>query len=108
MTTDPESGVERASECCEAVLTVYALERYLEWVDARLSLGEDYVDRIRGERSENIESAIAHCGMVLTVCVSERLPIRYAETQSDLGSACGNHVQGRRVGDNLIKVRNRF
>ena len=44
-----------------------------------------YWDRIRGERADNLERAIAHCEQALTVRTREAFPAEYRGTQRNLG-----------------------
>ncbi|WP_348539976.1 MULTISPECIES: CHAT domain-containing tetratricopeptide repeat protein [Spirulina sp. CCY15215] len=64
------------------------------------NLGSAYSDRIRGERGENLELAIACYQAALQVYTREAFPEKWARTQHNLGIAYRNRIRGER-GENL-------
>ncbi len=57
----------------------------VEWATTMMNLGNAYSDRIRGERAENLEQAIAHYQQALEVMTPEALPQECRDTASNLG-----------------------
>ncbi len=64
------------------------------------NLGNTYSDRIRGERADNLELAIAAYNQSLEVYTRESFPEDWARTQNNLGTAYQTHIKGERA-DNL-------
>uniref|UniRef100_UPI00195099B0 CHAT domain-containing protein n=1 Tax=Spirulina sp. CCY15215 TaxID=2767591 RepID=UPI00195099B0 len=64
------------------------------------NLGTAYSDRIRGERGENLELAIACYQAALQVRTPEAFPQDWAGTQNNLGNAYRKRIRGER-GENL-------
>ena len=60
-------------------------------------------DRIRGDRADNLEKAIAAYEAALTVRTREALPREWAQTQNNLALAYWNRIRGDRA-DNLEKA----
>ncbi|MEQ9666756.1 tetratricopeptide repeat protein, partial [Coleofasciculus sp. G2-EDA-02] len=56
-----------------------------------------YSDRIRGERAENIERAIASYQAALEVRTRDAFPSNWAMTQNNLGVAYGDRIRGERA-----------
>ena len=67
------------------------------------NLGYAYTYRIRGDRADNLEKAIAAYEAALTVLTRDALPSEWALTQSNLGLAYRNRIRGDRA-DNLEKA----
>ena len=63
-------------------------------------LGNAYLSRIRGERGENLELAIAACGRALEMYTREAYPEDWAKTTMNLGNAYLSRIHGER-GENL-------
>jgi hypothetical protein len=59
--------------------------------------------RIRGERADNLERAIAAYETVLTVLTREAFPQDWALTQCNLGNAYSDLIRGERA-DNLERA----
>jgi CHAT domain-containing protein/tetratricopeptide (TPR) repeat protein len=59
-----------------------------------------YGDRIRGERADNLEMAIAYYQQALEVYTRQAFPEQWAMTQHNLASAYRNRIRGERA-DNL-------
>ena len=72
----------------------YNIER--GWLKATLltNLGTAYGGRIRGERADNLERAIAAFEATLAVFTREALPLEWATIQSNLGSAYSERILG--------------
>ncbi|MDZ8227687.1 CHAT domain-containing protein, partial [Nostoc sp. ChiVER01] len=64
-----------------------------EWAITQNNLGIAYRDRIKGDRADNIENAIAAFTAALTVRTSEALPIEWVETLWELGITYQNANQ---------------
>ncbi|MFP5275136.1 hypothetical protein [Coleofasciculus sp.] len=58
-----------------------------DWAGTQNNLANAYRDRIRGERAENLEQAIAAYNLALQVSTREAFPQNWAETQSNLAEA---------------------
>jgi predicted LPLAT superfamily acyltransferase len=56
------------------------------------NLGNAYKNRIRGERAENLERAIAAYEAALTVYTREAFPEKWAMTQGQFGGGAGGAV----------------
>ncbi|NER05706.1 MAG: CHAT domain-containing protein, partial [Okeania sp. SIO3C4] len=61
------------------------------------NLGTAYRDRIRGDRAENIESAIAAYHLALEVYTKQDFPMNWAMTQNNLGTAYRDRIRGDRA-----------
>ncbi|MFM6004258.1 MAG: hypothetical protein ACKPB7_13450, partial [Sphaerospermopsis kisseleviana] len=64
------------------------------------NLGNAYKNRIKGDRGENIEQAIAAYNLALDVYTRAAFPQDWAMTQNNLGSAYKNRIKGDR-GENI-------
>ncbi|MEH2020171.1 CHAT domain-containing protein, partial [Nostoc sp.] len=64
------------------------------------NLANAYRDRIKGDRADNIEQAIAAYTAALTVRTREALPIDWAATQNNLANAYRDRIKGDRA-DNI-------
>ena len=69
----------------------------VEWAMTQNNLGSAYYERIKGERAENIESAITFYQQALKVRTPQDLPIDWAATQNNLGLAYCNRIKGKRA-----------
>jgi len=67
------------------------------------SLANAFANRIRGERADNLEKAIAAYEAALMVFTREALPREWATTQNSLANAFVNRIRGERA-DNLEKA----
>jgi predicted LPLAT superfamily acyltransferase len=61
------------------------------------NLGEAYRNRIRGEKAENIELAIASYTAALTVYTRDAFPENWAMTQNNLATAYSNRIRGEKA-----------
>ncbi|WP_152553681.1 tetratricopeptide repeat protein, partial [Limnospira platensis] len=85
-------------------LEVYTRSDYPEdWATTQNNLGSAYRQRIRGERAENLEKAIAYYEAALEVRTRSAFPEDWAGTQNNLGAAYCNRIKGERA-DNLEKA----
>jgi CHAT domain-containing protein/tetratricopeptide (TPR) repeat protein len=69
----------------------------LEWASTMMNLGVAYCFRIRGERAENIEQAIAAYEQALEVMTRRAMPVKWAEVTINLAVAYRNRIQGERA-----------
>ena len=84
-----------------AALTVCTREAFpADWATTQNNLAIAYRDRIRGERADNLERAIAHYDAALTVYTREAFPEQWAMTQNNLAIAYRDRIRGERA-DNL-------
>ncbi|MEH2354629.1 CHAT domain-containing protein, partial [Nostoc sp.] len=72
----------------------------IDWAATQNNLGLAYYSRIKGDRADNIEQAIAAYTAALTVRTREALPIDWAATQNNLGLAYYSRIKGDRA-DNI-------
>ena len=68
-----------------------------KWAQTQNNLAIAYTYRIRGEKAENIESAIASCTAALTVYTRDAFPQNWAMTQNNLGEAYRNRIRGEKA-----------
>ncbi|WP_339381510.1 tetratricopeptide repeat protein, partial [Brasilonema bromeliae] len=61
------------------------------------NLGNAYLYRIRGEKAENLESAIASYTAALSVRTRQSFPQDWAMTQNNLGAAYSNRIHGEKA-----------
>ncbi|WP_258169735.1 CHAT domain-containing protein [Nostoc sp. 'Peltigera membranacea cyanobiont' N6] len=66
-----------------------------------------YYNRIRGEKAENIENAIAAFNADLTVTTSETFPLQWAMTQHNVGLAYRDRIRGNKA-ENIENAINAF
>ncbi|MGD1938922.1 MAG: tetratricopeptide repeat protein, partial [Cyanophyceae cyanobacterium] len=70
------------------------------WAMTQNNMAAAYYERIRGERGDNIEEAIAACQQALEVRTREAFPEQWAMTQNNLANAYCDRVRGER-GENI-------
>ncbi|MGH7999935.1 MAG: CHAT domain-containing protein, partial [Brasilonema sp.] len=68
-----------------------------DWAMTQNALGIAYVDRITGEKAENIELAIAAYSAALSVYTQQAFPQDWAATQSNLGAAYVYRIRGEKA-----------
>ncbi|MEG3973157.1 tetratricopeptide repeat protein, partial [Microcoleus sp. herbarium8] len=61
------------------------------------NLGNAYSDRIRGEKAENIETAISAFQAALEVYTREAFPQDWAMIQNNLGNAYSHRIKGKKA-----------
>ena len=71
-----------------------------EWAGTQTNLGNAYWNRIRGEKADNLETAISYYRESLKVCTPDAFPYEWATTQTNLGSAYCDRIEGEKA-DNL-------
>ncbi|MEG4069758.1 tetratricopeptide repeat protein, partial [Microcoleus sp. Pol11C2] len=70
------------------------------WATTQNNLAIAYAERIRGEKAENIELAIAYFTAALTVYTPNAFLEKWAGTQNNLGEAYRNRIRGEKA-DNI-------
>ena len=70
------------------------------WAMTQNNLANAYRERIKGDRADNIENAIAACTAALTFYTQETLPEDWAGMQNNLGIAYTDRIKGDRA-DNI-------
>jgi tetratricopeptide (TPR) repeat protein len=68
-----------------------------DWAWTQNNLGNTYWSRIRGERSDNLEKAIAAFEAALTVFTREAQPIEWAQAQANLAIVYRDRIRGERA-----------
>jgi CHAT domain-containing protein len=68
-----------------------------KWARTQKNLAKAYSDRIRGEKAQNIEVAIASCTAALTVYTRDAFPEDWALTQNNLGVAYSHRITGEKA-----------
>ncbi len=82
-------------------LEVYTREAFpYEWARTQNNLGNAYLYRIREERADNLELAIAAHNLSLEIYTRDSFPEDWAGTQNNLGLAYRDRIRGKRA-DNL-------
>jgi len=90
-----------AIACGKNALEVYTREAFpQEWAMTQTNLANAYVNRIRGERVDNLEQAIASYTAALEVITRDAFPEQWAMTQNNLATAYVNRIEGEEA-DNL-------
>ncbi|MFM6057525.1 MAG: DUF3110 domain-containing protein, partial [Microcystis aeruginosa] len=79
----------------EIALNIFTFEAFpQEWAGTNNNLAATYIDRIRGEKAENLEKAIAACQEALKVKTFDAFPQGWAATQNNLANAYSNRIRG--------------
>ncbi|MGB3650557.1 MAG: CHAT domain-containing protein, partial [Rivularia sp. (in: cyanobacteria)] len=89
--------------------TVITREAFpFEWAMTQNNLAAGYLERIKGDKADNIENAIAAFTAVLTVYTREALPLDWAMTQRNLANAYMERIKGDKAGniENAIAAYN--
>ena len=76
----------------------------IDWARTQINLGNSWADLPTGNRSENLEKAIAAYDLVLTVYTKEAHPKEWATIQNNLGNAWADMPTGDRALQNLRKA----
>ncbi|MEG4094160.1 CHAT domain-containing protein, partial [Microcoleus sp. Pol8_D1] len=88
----------------EAALQVRTRDAFpQDWAGTQNNLALAYSDRIKGDRGENIERAIAFYEAALEVYTREAFPQDWALTQNNLATAYYSRIQGDR-GENIERA----
>ncbi|NET83797.1 MAG: CHAT domain-containing protein [Moorea sp. SIO1F2] len=94
---DKASTIEIAITGYDVVLTVFTREAFpIQWALTKKYIGNAYCDRIKGEKAQNIEHAIA-CFQQALIVTFEAFPIEWARTQYNLGIAYNNRIIGQKA-----------
>ena len=99
---DRADNVERAMAALEAALTVYRRETSPRtcgtcgWAGSQYRLGYAYTLRVKGDRADSMERAIAAFEAALSVWQRETLPLEWAEVHHHLGIAYAKRIRGDR------------
>lgn len=88
----------------EIALTIFTFEAFpQEWAGTNNNLAATYINRIRGEKAENLEKAITACQEALKVFTFDVFPQYWAMTQNNLAIAYRNRIRGEKA-DNLERA----
>jgi tetratricopeptide (TPR) repeat protein len=68
-----------------------------KWAQTQNNLATAYTYRIRGEKAENIENAIAYLTAALSVYTRDAFPENWAATQNNLANAYSNRIRGEKA-----------
>ena len=68
----------------------------IDWAATERNLGGVYAARIRGERADNLEQAIAGYAAALEIYTRESNPMLWAQTQGELAAVYVNRIRGDR------------
>ena len=71
-----------------------------KWAQTQNNLGNAYSDRIKGEKADNLELAIASYTAALEVYTRQAFPQDWAMTQNNLGTAYWDRIKGEKA-DNI-------
>jgi tetratricopeptide (TPR) repeat protein len=85
----------------EAALTPWPLETPRERIKADIAFefGSTYLARVRGERADSLEKAIAHLQIALTIWTRETAPVNWAPAHNNLAIAYSRRIRGERAGN---------
>ncbi len=85
----------------EPALTSWPLEAPRERVKADIAfeLGNTYLARVRGERADSLEKAIAHLQTALALWTRETAPVDWARAHNNLAIAYSGRIRGERAGN---------
>ncbi|MEH2000141.1 MAG: tetratricopeptide repeat protein [Nostoc sp.] len=67
------------------------------WATTQNNLANAYMERIKGDKAENIENAIAAYTAALTVYTPSAFPQQWALTQNNLANAYRERIKGDRA-----------
>ncbi|HAX77831.1 MAG TPA: hypothetical protein DCY88_18830, partial [Cyanobacteria bacterium UBA11372] len=82
-------------------LQVYTPDAFpQDWAGTQNNLGNAYRNRIKGDKADNLEFAIAAYTLALQVRTPDAFPQDWATTQNNLGNAYLNRIKGDKA-DNL-------
>jgi len=93
---DRANNIEIAIASCQIVLSHGQLGSE-DWALTQNNLGLAYWERIRGEKAENIESAIAFYNAALSVFTHEAFPEYWAGAQNNLALAYSDRIRGEKA-----------
>ncbi len=87
----------------EIAMTIVTFDVFPQWVNTRLNLALAYSDRIRGDKAENLEKAIAICRKLFKVFSFDIFPQEWAATKNRLAIAYCKRIRGDKA-ENLEKA----
>jgi CHAT domain-containing protein len=104
-------NIELAIGLCTAALSV--LTRFVltsdafpeNWAQTQNNLAAAYRNRIKGEKAQNIENAIAYYTAALSVYTRDAFPEDWAMTQNNLGEAYRNRIRGEKAENIELAIR---
>ncbi len=77
---------------------IYTYENFpVSWAMTENNLAAAYNDRIKGDRTDNIEQSILHYGQALKVRTEKAFPADWAKTKVNLAAAYNNRIRGDRA-----------
>ena len=93
-----KDNLERAIDCCQQALKVYARETYPEdWAMLQNTLGSVLLERITEFRADNIDRAIQHFNRALEVQTRDNYPVEWAMVHHNLAHAYRDRPYGSRA-----------
>ncbi|MDX2205057.1 MAG: CHAT domain-containing protein [Hyphomicrobiaceae bacterium] len=98
----PEA-LERALKAYQQALGHTAAERGQDWARVQFGLAMVHLDRVRGDRAQNIEAAIAALNATAEVMTREAAASYWASISINLSKAYWHRIEGRRA-DNLERA----
>jgi CHAT domain-containing protein/predicted LPLAT superfamily acyltransferase len=103
-TAQSNLGTVYSDRTFTAALEVYTRTDFpADWAITQNNLGLALTDRIRGDRADNLERAIAAFTAALEVRTRTDLPMDWAMTQNNLGLALTDRIRGDRA-ENLERA----
>ena len=91
---------EKAINCFKDALQIYTLNDHPEdWAMLQVDLGHIYMDRISGNRADNIEKALFHYTCGKNHISKHQNPFRWAKIEYSLGHALVERSLGNRISD---------
>ncbi|MBK6433159.1 MAG: tetratricopeptide repeat protein, partial [Anaerolineae bacterium] len=69
----------------------------VEWATVMMNLANAYKNRIRGDRAENLEQAIAAYRQALEVMTRQAMPVEWATVMMNLANAYSDRIRGDRA-----------
>jgi tetratricopeptide (TPR) repeat protein len=76
----------------------------MDWAMTQNNLGSAYIYRIRGDKAQNIEAAIAAYQQALLVRTQTDFPMDWAMTQNNLGIAYSNRIRGDKAQNAAVEL----
>ena len=71
----------------------------VDWASAQMNRASAYLERIRGDRADNVETAIAGHDAALEVRTREAMPVEWADVQLNRANAYAERIRGDRAGN---------
>lgn len=100
----PSAAQEEAIACYEVALTLYTAARFpVQHAGNLANLAAVYIERVAGNRADNLERAIACLEAALAECPAEKSPKEHATLQNNLGGIYAQRVAESKA-DNLERA----